>query len=491
MRFPVSAAVAAVFLSLLALSATPWSVTPAAAQTSAAPGVPGPGEAARSATPAPAPIPGGTSAPGPRPADAAPATAARTAKPVDRIVAVVNDEVITANELRARTLSAQMQLQRQRIQPPPMDVLERQVLERMIVDRAQLQLARETGVRVDDSTVNAAMVRIAEANNMSVPALRQRLDAEGVSFNQFREDVRQDILLNRLREREVDGRLQISESELDSFLADQAGVSGDAEEINLAQILLRVPESATPQRLEEMRARADELVAQARGGADFARLAASYSNAAEALQGGDLGWRSADRLPTLFLDAIKDVKVGDIAPVVRSPNGFHILKVLGRRNAVQAKLAGAPQQQTHVRHILLRVSDASPEPEVRRRLEEFKARVQTGQIEFGSLARLHSLDPSGSRGGDLGWVYPGDTVPEFERAMNALKIGELSDPVQSPFGWHLIQVTERRTEPASAERARQRARQALRERKSDEAYQDWVRQLRDRTYVEYRIEDRS
>ncbi|MGE5714127.1 MAG: peptidylprolyl isomerase, partial [Betaproteobacteria bacterium] len=268
-------------------------------------------------------------------------------------------------------------------------------------------------------------------------------------------------------------------------------ISADAEEINLAQILLRVPENSTPQRLEETRQRADDLVVQLKGGADFARLAASYSNAAEALQGGELGWRNADRLPTLFIDAIKGVKTGEIAPIVRSPNGFHILKVLGRRSMVAGKLAGAPVQQTRVRHILLRVTDVTPEPDVKRRLEEFKVRIEAGQIEFGTLARLHSVDPSGSRGGDLGWVYPGDTVPEFERAMNALKIGEVSGPVQSPFGWHLIQVNERRTEPASAERSRQAARQALRERKSEEAYQDWLRQLRDKTYVEYRFEDRS
>jgi peptidyl-prolyl cis-trans isomerase SurA len=444
-------------------------------------------------TPAEAPA---AAAPTPAAAPSPPATprtspAARTSKPVDRIIAVVNDEVITANELRVRIQAAEAQLQRQKIQPPPPEVLERQVLERMIVDRAQLQLARESGVRVDDATVNAAMGRIAEANNMSVQAMRQRFEADGVSFAQFREDVRQDILLNRLREREVDGRLQISESELDNFIAAQAGVTADAEEINLAQILLRVPENANTQRIDETRQRADELVAQLRGGADFARLAASFSNATEALQGGELGWRNVDRLPTLFVEAVKGVKVGDIAPVVRSPNGFHILKVLGRRSAVEGRLAGGPVQQTRVRHILLRVSDVTPEPEVKRRLEEFKARVETGQVEFGTLARLHSLDPSGSRGGDLGWVYPGDTVPEFERAMNALKIGEISVPVQSPFGWHLIQVNERRTEAASTERARQQARQALRDRKSDEAYQDWLRQLRDRTYVEYRIEERS
>jgi peptidyl-prolyl cis-trans isomerase SurA len=433
-----------------------------------------------------APATPGSSAP---PA-ARPAPSTRTAKPVDRIIAVVNDEVITANELRSRTLLAEVQLQRQKIAPPPQDVLARQVLERMIVDRAQLQLARETGVRVDDATVNAAMMRIAESNNISVPALRQRLEAEGISFAQFREDVRQDILLNRLREREVDSRLQVSDSEIDNFIADQTGISADAEEVNLAQILLRIPENATPQRLDETRLRADDLVAQLKGGADFARLAASYSNATEALQGGELGWRNADRLPTLFIDAIKGVKTGEIAPIVRSPNGFHILKVLGRRSAVAGKLAGAPVQQSRVRHILLRVTDVTPEPDVKRRLEEFKVRIEAGQIEFGTLARLHSVDPSGSRGGDLGWVYPGDTVPEFERAMNALKIGEISAPVQSPFGWHLVQVLERRTEEMSEDRKKLAARQTVRARKADEAYQDWLRQARDRAFVEMRLEER-
>ena len=313
-----------------------------------------------------------------------------------------------------------------------------------------------------------------------------------MSFAQFREDVRQDILLNRLREREVDSRLQVSDSEIDNFIADQAEFPPTPQEINLAQILLRVPENATPQRLDETRQRADDLVAQLKGGADFARLAASFSNASEALQGGELGWRNVDRLPTLFVDAVKGVKVGDIAPIVRSPNGFHILKVLGRRSAVAGKLAGAPVQQTHVRHILLRVSGRDI-PSRRQSAASKSSRYASrpDRSNSATLARLHSVDPSGSRGGDLGWVYPGDTVPEFERAMNALKIGEVSSPVQSPFGWHLIQVQERRTEPASAERSRQAARQALRERKSEEAYQDWLRQLRDKTYVEYRFEDRS
>ena len=198
-----------------------------------------------------------------------------------------------------------------------------------------------------------------------------------------------------------------------------------------------------------------------------------------------------DRVPSLFTDAIKDLKTGEISGVVRSPNGFHILKVLGRRSAVDAKLATGPVQQTHARHILMRVSDLTPEPDVIRRLEEFKGRIESGQVEFGTLARLHSVDPTGSRGGDLGWLYPGDTVPEFERAMNELKINQISAPVRSPFGWHLIQVLERRTEQASGDRARMQARQALRERKADEAYQEWVRQLRDKTYVEFRLDERS
>ena len=325
----------------------------------------------------------------------------------------------------------------------------------------------------------------------SVQVLRQRLEADGVSFAQFRDDIRQDIILNRLREREVDSRIQISDSELENFIAAQAGVAADSEEINLAQILLRVPENAGSDRIDATRQRADELMAQLKSGADFARVAASFSNAPEALQGGDLGWRNADRLPTLFIEATKGLKPGDVSPVIRSPNGFHILKVLGRRSGVDSKLASGPVQQTHARHILMRVSDLTPEPEVKRRLEEFKTRIEAGQIEFGTLARLHSVDPSGSRGGDLGWMYPGDTVPEFERTMNALKVNEVSAPVRSPFGGHLIQVLERRTEQASAERARLQARQALRDRKSDEAYLDWMRQLRDKTYVEYRLDDRT
>jgi peptidyl-prolyl cis-trans isomerase SurA len=344
-------------------------------------------------------------------------------------------------------------------------------------------------VRVDDTTVNAAIARIAEQNGVSMQQFRERLEQEGMTFSRFRSEVRDDITLARLRDREVDSRIQVSEGEIENFLAAQAGVDAGSVEYNIAQILLRVPDNASTERIEETRRRAEALIEQLRGGADFARLAASSSNAPEALSGGSLGWRTAQRLPTLFLDAVKDLKPGDIAPLVRSPGGFHILKLEGKRDAAQGRLATGPVEQTHARHILLRVSDLTPESEVRRRLLDLRERVVTGGQDFGQLARLHSVDSTATRGGDLGWIYPGDTVPEFERAMALLKPGEVSMPVQTPFGWHLIQVLERRTEESPVERNRMAARMALRERKADEAYSEWLRQLRDRTYVEYRIDE--
>ncbi len=408
---------------------------------------------------------------------------------VDRIVAIVNDEIITGNELQIRLKVAEAQLKRQNIALPAPVVLRRQVLERMIIDRAQLQMAKETGVRVDDATVNAAIARIAETNGMTLPQFRERLDKEGITFPRFRDDVRDDIVMSRLRDREVDSKVQIGEGEVDNFLAEKAGVEQNSTEFNIAQILLRVPENASASAIEEVRKRAEDLAEQVRGGGDFAKLAASFSAGPEALSGGELGWRTADRLPTLFLDAVKNLKQGELGPIVRSPGGFHVLKLAGKRSAVEGKLASGPIEQTRVRHILLRVSEVAPEADVLRRLTDLRERVAKGGQDFAQLARLHSVDPSATRGGDLGWIYPGDTVPEFERAMTKLKIGEVSEPVQSPFGWHLIQVQERRTEESPMERNRFAARQALRDRKADEAYQEWLQQLRDRTYVELKLDE--
>ena len=418
----------------------------------------------------------------------APAWVWAAPQPLDRIVAVVNDEVITSVELDRRVSVAESQLNREHIALPAPDVLRKQVLERLILDSAQLQLAHENGVRVDDVSVNSAIARMADVNHMTLPELRVQVEHDTGDFNAFREDMRNEITMVRLRDHEVESKIQVSEGEIDNLLAEQKADVVEKVEFDIAQILLELPEIASPERVEAARKRAEGLAEQARNGADFAQLAASYSSAPEALQGGDLGWRTAERMPGMFLEAVKDLQPGQIAPVVHSPIGFHILKLVGRRSAEASKLSTGPVDQTHVRHILLRVTDAMPEAEVKRRLSDLRERVITGGQDFGQLARLYSVDPSSTRGGDLGWLYPGDTVPEFERAMTALKIKEISEPVKSPFGWHLIQVLERKTEQASADRNRITARQMLRDRKLEEAMQEWLRQLRDRTYVEYRLD---
>jgi peptidyl-prolyl cis-trans isomerase SurA len=407
---------------------------------------------------------------------------------LDRIVAVVNDEVITSVELERHVGTAELQLKRQHIPLPASDALRKQVLERMILDSAQLQLAKENGVRVDDVSVNSAIARMADVNHLTVQELRAQVERDGSDFNMFREDMRNEITMVRLRDHEVEAKIQVSEGEIDNLLAEQNGEVAEKIEYDVAQILLELPEIASPERVDAVHRRAEELVAQAKAGADFAQLAASFSNAPEALQGGDLGWRTAERLPNVFLDAVKDLKPGQIGPIVHSPIGFHILKLIGRRSAASTKLSTGPVDQTHARHILLRVTDAMPEAEVKRRLGDLRERVIKGGQDFGQLARLYSVDPSSTRGGDLGWLYPGDTVPEFERTMSALQIKEISEPVKSPFGWHLIQVLERKTEQASADRNRITARQMLRDRKLEDAMQEWLRQLRDRTYVEYRLD---
>ncbi len=419
--------------------------------------------------------------------------AAKARQPVlvDAIVAVVNSDVITMQELQERLRLVEQRMKRQNVQVPPRELLQKQLLERMIVTRAQMQLARETGIRIDDILLDRAVARIAEQNNLNVQSFRDQLEKEGVSFARFREEVREEITLQRLREREVDNKLQISESEIDNFLAASAGkVDGAQEEINLAQILVRVPENASAQQIAERRKRAEQALEQLKAGTDFAKVAATFSDASDALSGGDLGWRSASRLPQLFLDATDKLDDGAIAPMVRSANGFHIIKVVGRRSASMVKQgSGNMVQQTRARHILIKVNQIVSPTEARRKMLELKERLDNQAAKFEDLARVYSNDGSASKGGDLGWIYPGDTVPEFERAMNALQPGQVSQPVESPFGYHLIEVLERKTEEVSRERQRLMARQALREQKLEEAYEDWLRQLRDRAYVEYRLDE--
>lgn len=400
----------------------------------------------------------------------------------DRIIAVVNDEVITLNELKARIAAVERQLRQQGTQMPPRDVLEKHILERLIVDRVQIQFARETGLRIDDAQLDQTLARIAEGNRMDLAQFRASLEQDGIPWAKFREDIRDEIIVSRIREREVDSKIVVSEGEIDNFL-ESAGAAG-SEEYNLGHILLRVPEQAKPEQLVRLKSRAEDIISQLRGGADFAQLAASYSDAPDGLSGGMMGWRPLERLPSLFAEVVPKLKPGEVSDAVRSPAGYHILKLIDRRGgAIKAQ----PVEQTHARHILIKTSELVSESEAKRRLVGLKERITHG-AEFAELARLHSNDLSAAKGGDLGWLSPGDTVPEFERAMNSLKPGEVGEPVKSPFGWHLIQVIERRMD-TSKERVRQSARLALRERKADEAYQDWLRQMRDRAYVEYRLED--
>ena len=417
------------------------------------------------------------------------ALAADGAIEVDRIVAVVNSDVITRTELRQRVEQVTRQLSRQGTPLPPAEVLERQVLERQIVERLQLQLAGETSLRVDDVTLDRALGRIADNNRMSMTDFRKALEKDGISWERFRDEVRNEMLLGRVREREVDSRIVVSDAEVTNYLSNPENLAGGQEELNLAHILFRAPEGASPEQLARLRAKAEDVAARVARGEAFDKLAASYSDAPDALSGGNLGWRSAERLPGLFAEAVSGLKPGDTTPVLRSAAGFHLVKVVGRKGGGQA-VAPAQVQQTHARHILVKTSEVVSDADARRRLADLRERIVQGGASFADLARQHSADISAAKGGDLGWIYPGDTVPEFEQAMDALKPGEVSQPVQSPFGWHLIVVDERRVQDVSDDRKRAAARNALRERKSDEAFQDWLRQLRDRAYVEYRLEDR-
>ena len=415
------------------------------------------------------------------------ATAQQKPRPIvvlDRIVAVVNDEVITRNDLNARVDFAALQLSRQGTPPPARPQLERQILERMIADRAQLQYARDTGLRVDNLELDRAIDRIAQENKLTTAQLRAALERDGIPFTKYREDIRDQIIFSRLREREVDDKIVVTETEIDNLLTQDA-LAGGADEFNVSHILVTVPEKAGPDQIQARLVRAEQALQQLKSGSDFRQIAATYSESADALQGGGMGWREGDRLPALFSEALRNMKPGELSPILRSPNGFHILKLNDRRGGK----APTTVQQIRARHILIKASEVVSENEARNRLRNIKERLDNKE-DFAALARVHSEDSSASKGGELGWLSPGETVPEFERAMVALQPGQVSEPVRSPFGWHLIQVLERRTQDMSKDRRRLMAQQALRERKSDESYQEWVRQLRDRAYVEIRLEER-
>jgi peptidyl-prolyl cis-trans isomerase SurA len=405
---------------------------------------------------------------------------------LDRIVAVVNTDVITQSELERERRIAIATLRKQGTALPQRELLDKQLLERMITKNLLVQQARQTGLRASDADLENALQRIAAENKMDVPQLRTAIEQSGVGFDRFREDVRSEIVISRLRDREIESRVTVTDAEIQNFVRSQQESPGDkADEYKLSHILVQVPEQATPEELKLRRGRAEAALAALKEGTDFRQVAASYSDAPDALQGGEMGWRAAGRLPGIFLQALNSMKVGQVSDVLRSPAGFHLVKLADKRGNDTPVIV----TQTHARHILLRLNEVVSENDARNRLEDLKDRVENG-ADFAELARLHSDDTSAARGGDLGWISPGDTVPEFERAMDALQPGRVSAPFKTAFGWHVVQVLERREQDLSQDRQRLAARQAIRSRKADEQWQEWVRQQRDKAYVEYKLEEK-
>lgn len=418
-----------------------------------------------------------------------PAASAGAAVPrsADFIVAVVNSEPITNNELRTKLIRTEQQLVQQGTALPPRNELVPQLLERMISDKAQLQMARASGLRIDDNAVDAAVEGIARQNQITVDELRRRLKTDGIDYNQFRSELRDELLVSRLRQREVESRVTVTEQDIDQFLRDPKNKTGPGETsslaLNLAEILVAVPEKATPEQVAALQAKAQQVVERARSGADFTALANEFSASPSRSNGGQMGLRPADRYPPLFVEATQALNAGGLAGPVRSGAGFHILKVLEKR---QAGMPDAVVTQTHARHILLRLAPQLNEAAAVEKLAGFKKRILAGQADFAALARESSDDGSAKEGGDLGWANPGMFVPEFEKVMNSLAPNQISDPLVSRFGVHLLQVLERRETQLSQREQREMVRNLLSEKKKNEAYALWVQEIRGRAYVEYR-----
>lgn len=406
--------------------------------------------------------------------------------PINRILAIVNNDIITQKELNDAMTAANTQLKKQGIESPDTALMEKQVLESLVVKRIQLQRARDMDLSVSDSELDETLKRIARENKMTVPEFYAVLEEDKINFNTFRKEIRNEILLMRLKERVIRDRVKITEGEVDQFLRTQETSAVGNDEYRIAHILVALSEQSDMLDTEEKRKRAEAALAKLKSGVEFAQVAAEFSDSSDALKGGVLEWRPIAQMGQTFAELLATLEINQITDVIRSPAGFHIFKVLGRR---AQEVPVVIINQTKARHILIKVNELTSESDARQRINEFKASIENG-ADFAELAKLHSEDGSASSGGDLGWVSPGDTVPAFEQAMDALQPGEISDAVKSPFGWHLIQVVERRDQDISKERQRQAARQAIQARKADVVVQDWLRQMRDRAYVEY-IQDDS
>jgi peptidyl-prolyl cis-trans isomerase SurA len=404
--------------------------------------------------------------------------------PLDRIIAVVNEDVIMQSELEAKMRTVSGQIRQQGGNVPPTSIFERQILDTLVQNRIQLQLAARAGIRVDDETLNRTIGNIAAENKVSLTQFREILEKDGYKYEQFREDIRNEITLSQLRKRQVENRIVVTEKEIDNFLANQEFQGTFQTEIRLSHILLSLPEAATEDEIEQVRQVAAQIREDLIAGADFNEIATTVSDGGNASNGGDLGWRKIEDVPSLFADYIPEMENGDISELIQSPSGFHIIKISDVKSDEESII-----EQTRARHILIKPDQLVSSEQAKDKLEQLLLRIKNGD-DFGLLAKGNSQDPgSAIDGGNLGWRSPGELVPEFQRAMDALEINEISEPFQSSFGWHIVQVLERRKFDNTESVKRGKARMAIRSRKLNEAMQNWTRRLRDEAYVEYRLDD--
>ena len=408
---------------------------------------------------------------------------------VDRIVAVVNNDVITRRELDLRIGLITRRLQQQNAPLPPTDQLQLQVLNQMVLERIQLQKAKDDGITVDDATLQRTLERLAQANNMTLDTYRARLEAEGVPWSVFTTDARSELILSKLREKEVDSKVTVSDAEVANYIASQRGPNARVQQdLRFQHILVKVAPNAPQAEVDAARQKASELLKRALANEDFEKLAKNNSQAADARKGGDLGFQSQSALPDAMVQAASQLRPGQVDPdLLHTPDGFEIIRLVDRRASTGTGSEAPKLVQTHVRHILIRVGEGQSEPAARDKLLDIRSQIEAGG-DFANFARTYSQDGSASQGGDLGWISPGETVPEFERAMNSLKDGEISLPVRTEYGYHLIQVLGRRDAPGSVAQQQEIARQAIGQRKAEQAYSDWLRQLRDSSYVQYKLE---
>lgn len=401
------------------------------------------------------------------------------------IAAVVDDDVITWSELQQRVDSISKQLQQSNTRLPPRKVLEHQVLERLILEQLQLKRAAQLGIQVDDESLNRVIGKIAKENHLSLEQFRDTLKQQGLDFAYFREQIRNEVIMSRLRSKEVDNRVNVTPQELNAFLEGQKGQQQSNTEFHLFHILISVPGSASPEQVQAARSKAEEVLGKLQSGADFKQMAVAYSNGQQALEGGDLGWRRAAQLPTLFADEVLKMQPGEISNLIRSSSGFHILLLAEKRGQKKHMI-----HQVHARHILIKTSPLVSDDEARKRLLRLRERILGGD-DFAKLARANSEDPgSAVKGGDLGWANPSIYVQEFQDAINNTPVNTVSQPFKSPFGWHILQVLGWRDYDNTQEARRNQAFQALRQRKIEEAQQNWLRRLRDEAYVDIRLDNR-